>query len=275
MKKNLIGLCNNLSVNLTKAKIWARSFQKHCPDGLVTLLCANATPEELQSCLDLGINAVNVDVHDHGTINHQRVLYIKNYLQSHFSDDDVFLSTDVFDVVFQKDPFEKFDLNQYDIFVSEEGVKVHEEPWNFRNISALFPQDLESCLYFPVINSGVIGGKRNALIDLYERLYALCESSTIETIRDQAGLHVMLAKNQVEKVKIFKVKEAWAVHCAIAGPTPFFESWGFKDKMIASETPIPVLEEDGIVKVNGETVCLVHQYNRCWWSERLPNEYVY
>jgi len=174
MKKNLIGLVNNLSQNLIYVKVWSKSFYKHCPEGKVTLVCANATDEEMQACVDLNINAINTNVHDHMTITHQRLLHIKQILQNTFNDEDIFMSTDVFDVVFQRDPFTMFDISNYELYVSEEGVKVHEESWNFRNINNLFPNAIDVCKNFPVINSGVIGGMRNALINLYERLYVLC-----------------------------------------------------------------------------------------------------
>lgn len=274
MSKNLIGVCNNVASNISKIKVWARSFKKCCPEGNVTLLCADSSSEEIQMCSDLGINTVQVHVKDHGAVNHERLICLKEYLER-FSTYGMFVSTDVFDVVFQKDPFEKYDTKNYNLFASEEGVLVHEEPWNYRNIVNLFPEEIYICSMNPVVNSGVLGGEREALIDLYSRLYELCENSTKQdAIRDQAGLHVMLAKRQIEKIKIFKVKEAWAVHCAVAGPTAFFENWGFKNKFLQSGTPIPYLE-NGVVKVEGNIVNIVHQFNRCpEWQQVLIQPYL-
>lgn len=274
MSKNLIGVCNNIAQNISKIKVWAHSFKRHCVGGNVTLLCADSSTAELASCTELGINAVQVHVKNHGAVNHERLSCLKEYLKR-TSSHGWFMSTDVFDVVFQKDPFTKCDFEKYNLYASEEGVNVNEEPWNFRNIEQLFPADLNLCLNHPVVNSGVLAGERQSLIDLYEQLYELCENSTnTDSIRDQAGLHVMLAKKQIDKIKIFKFSEAWAVHCAVAGPTPFFEAWGFKNKFIASQTPIPYME-NGIVKVNGETACIVHQFNRCpEWNEVLTRDYL-
>lgn len=274
MSKNLIGVCNNVASNIQKIKVWARSFKKHCPTGTVTLLCADSSSEETTLCSNLGINTIQVHVKDHGAVNHERLKCLKEYLER-FSTHGMFVSTDVFDVVFQRDPFEQFELKEYSLYASEEGVKIHEEPWNSRNIFNLFPQDLELCAPNPVVNSGVLGGERSALIDLYDRLYTLCENSTKQdAIRDQAGLHVMLAKNEIEKIKIFKFPEAWAVHCAVAGPTQFFELWGFKNKFIASGTPIPYME-NGVVKVDGKVVSIVHQFNRCpEWHNILTEAYI-
>jgi hypothetical protein len=274
MSKNLIGVCNNVGSNISKIKVWARSFKKHCPGGSVTLLCADSSQEELALCSEIGINTIRTHVKNHGAVNHERLLSLKDYLKR-FSSNGYFISTDVFDVVFQRDPFEKYQPKEYSLYAGKEGILIREEPWNYRNIANLFPEDLHLCVQNPVVNSGVIGGEREALISLYDSLYELCESSTNDAIRDQAGLHVMLAKNQVEKIKLFEVEEAWAVHCAVAGPTQFFESWGFKNKFIQSGTPIPYME-DGVVKVNGETACIVHQFNRCpSWNDILTQPYLY
>lgn len=255
--------------------MWAHSFKKHCPNGEVVLLCANSSEEELKLCTDLGVTAIRVEVKDEHTINHQRLIHIKEFLSQKY-EDTLFLISDVFDVVFQASPFDLYDLGNYDVFVGEEGVDVHEEPWNFSNIKGLFPNDIETCLNHPVVCSGIIGGKRNALIKLYDRMYTMCEAESTDThnIKDQAALIVMLAKNEVERVKIFTLKEGWAVHCAVAGPTQFFELWGFKNKLISKNTPIPYME-DGVVKTDGRVYAMVHQFNRIpEWNTILTQPYL-
>ena len=209
MSKTLIGLSNHINQNFQKISIWAKSFMLYCPEGKVVLICANATEEEIQKCRDLGVEAVSVAVQDERTINHQRLFPIKNFLVDQATSDGLYLITDVFDVAFQKDPFEQWDLEQYNIFVSEEGIQVHEEPWNFGNIKGLFPNELDTCLRFPIICSGVIGGKREALISLYDKMFCMCEheSTDAHSIKDQAALIVLLAKNEIPKVKIFKIKD--------------------------------------------------------------------
>lgn len=275
MSTVLLGLSNNITQHINKVKVWAHSFKKYCPNGEVVLLCANSSDEELNLCKEIGLQAIRVEVKDEHTINHQRLIHIKNYLLQR-SSDDLFLISDVFDVVFQASPFDMYDLENYDIFVGEEGVDVHEEPWNFSNIQGLFPNDLETCLKHPVVCSGIIGGKRDALVALYDRMYAMCEneSTNAHNIKDQAALIVMLAKNQVARVKIFSLAEGWSVHCAVAGPTQFFELWGFKNKLLSKNTPIPYME-DGVVKTQGKVYAMVHQFNRIPdWNTILTQSYL-
>ena len=275
MSNVLLGLSNNISLNLNKIKVWSGSFKKHCPDGEVVLLCANSTPEDLKACEDIGVKAVLVEVKDEHTINHQRLIHIKDYLLQR-DEKDLFLISDVFDVLFQTSPFDLYDLENHDVYVGEEGVDVHEEPWNFSNIGGLFPKALNLCLQHPVVCSGIIGGKRDALIKLYTRMYVMCEeeSTNAHNIKDQAALIVMLAKNEVERVKIFKLKDGWSVHCAVAGPTQFFELWGFKNKLVSKGTPIPYME-DGVVKTERKAYAMVHQFNRIpEWNLLLTQPYL-
>lgn len=266
----LVGLSNNILSNLNKIKVWSKSYKTYNP-GNVYLLCANSTPEELDMVRELDINAIPVTVKDTWYINHKRLLHIKNFLLS--AQEENFIITDVFDVLFQSNIFEKFD-DSYDIFLGKEGVLVYEEPWNTDNINKLFPEELKNCMHSDVVCSGVIGGRKNALIELYDKMYNLCEqSSNAHNIKDQAALIVLLAKNKVSGVKLFDLNDAFAVHCAVAGPTSFFEGWGFKKALVKKELHIPYLE-DNKIKTNGNTFCIVHQFNRVpHWNEILTKLY--
>ena len=119
------------------------------------------------------------------------------------TDIELFLITDVFDVVFQSDPFIKMDLN-YDIFVGSEGLKLIQEPWNADVINKVFPEYFGKCLNQDIICSGVIGGKREPLIDLYDEMFTMCENSLNgHNIKDQAALIIMIYNNQINNLKIY------------------------------------------------------------------------
>ena len=270
MKKALLGLSNNVGLNIDKIKVWSKSFKKYS-DGEVILLCANSNQEEIQFCIDNGIIPIPVNIEDTWRINHKRLERTFEFLEN--SDIELFLITDVFDVVFQSNPFDKFDLN-YDIFVGAEGVLVSEEPWNSDWINKLFPNDYYECINQEVICSGVIGGKRLPLINLYKRMFELCENSTnLTNIQDQAALIVMVKNKEIDNLKIFNLTDGWVVHCAIAGPTQFFESFGFKG-YIENRYGIPQLITDRICTKNGDPYDMVHQFNRIpEWNEILTNQY--
>ena len=105
-------------------------------------------------------------------------------------------------------------------------------------------------------------------------MFELCENSTnLTNIQDQAALIVMVKNKEIDNLKIFNLTEGWAVHCAIAGPTQFFESFGFKGN-IEKRYGIPQLITDKICTKNGDPYDIVHQFNRIpEWNELLTKKY--
>jgi hypothetical protein len=267
----LVGLSNNISANINKITVWGKSFKKYV-SGNIYLLCANANPNELEMVSNLGINAIPVTVDDTWYINHKRLSHVKDFLER--AQEDKFLITDVFDVAFQADPFVKMHTD-CDIFISEEGVTVNEEPWNADNIFKLFPDQIDKCMHNQVVCSGIIGGYKQPLIKLYDKMFSLCEVSTNDhNIKDQAALMVLLANQEVHRVKQFTLNDAWTVHCAVAGPTNFFEGWGFKQCLIRKGLHIPYLENN-IIKTNGVAFDMIHQFNRIpEWNSAICGLYI-
>jgi hypothetical protein len=85
----------------------------------------------------------------------------------------------------------------------------------------------------------------------------------------------MIAKNQIPRLKLFNLNNAWAIHCAVAGPTPFFHSWGFGNKLAEKNLSIPYMDVDGVVKTDGKVYDMVHQFNRVPdWNQILKAPYV-
>ena len=273
MRKALLGLSNNISQHKQKIKVWSESFRKYS-DGDVILLAANASQEDLIVCEELGIISVSVTVEDTWYINHKRLGHTLDFLKQ--SDIDLFLITDVFDVLFQSDPFAKMDLDNYDVFISKEGILVREEPWNADVINKVFPDDLQLCMGIEIVCSGIMGGKREPLVKLYDRLYTMCEEGLNgHNIKDQAALIIMVAKNEIDRLKNFTLDDGWAMHCQSAGPTQFFESWGLKNSLIRKGYGIPELKDDGIVYTqSGIKYDMVHQFNRVEeWKKILLKNY--
>jgi hypothetical protein len=271
MKKALIGLSNNIELNINKIKVWSNSFKKYS-DGDVILLCANSNEFEIKMCEELGIIPIPVIVDDTYTIINKRLKITRDFLKT--IDIELFIVADVFDVVFQSDPFQKMDL-KYDIFVGSEGVKVSQEPWNRDVINKVFPEYNEKCLNRDIICAGVIGGKRDSLIKLYERLDYMCENSLNgHNIKDQAALIIMIANNEIDNLKIFEVSDGWTLHCAVGGPTQFFEVWGLKNALINRYGGVAKLVDNEIYTHTNLKYDIVHQFNRIpEWNEVLTKEY--
>lgn len=268
MKKALLGLANNIEKNKEKINLWSKSFRK-VSNADIVLIAANTTDEDIEVCEELNIKYESVIIEDTEYINHKRLEHTKNYLQK--KEHGLYIVTDVFDVIFQSDPFSRLDVETYDIFVSGEGVNVNQEPWNYDNIKKIFPQEIEKCSDKEVICSGIIAGKVDSLIQLYEKMYYLCEIGTNDhNIKDQAALNVIIANNFIDKIKIFNLDDAWAMHCAVSGPTDFFISWGFKNSI---KYGIPKMIDGIVFTGDDKPYDMVHQYNRVPdWEEAIKNK---
>lgn len=260
MKKALIGVCDNAAKHSSKIKVWASSFKKHC-SGPVILILVNPTSSDIAAIenLEITIVCINHTFKNVETVNDARLQYVKNVLTN--INAEIVLVTDVFDVVFQDDPFKQLDIDKYDVFVSGEGILTREEPWNTYVLNTCFPAFNPACLDQEVICSGVIAGKTKALIALYSTMQKYLNLATDKyNIRDQAALQLAIVNNEVPNLKVFNLDEAWTVHCAVAGPTDLFTAWDFK-RNIAKKYSIPKMV-NGKVVTDTKHYAVVHQFNR-------------
>lgn len=269
MKKSLLGVANNLRSNLQKVTLWSKSF-KQVTDGEVILLLANGTEDDLLVCKELGITSHLVTIEDEWFFNHKRLEHTLEFLKE--TDIDLFMITDVFDVVFQGDPFELMDLDNHDVFAGGEGVDINQEPWNMDNIGKIFPQYRDGCVGKEIVNSGVIGGKRESLISVYERMFTLCEEgSNDHNIKDQAAFNVMISRSEVPRFKLFNLDEGWVQHSAVSGPTEFFDKWGFRNNL---KYGIPQMIDNTVCTSTGVPFRIAHQFNRVPdWHHKINSKY--
>ena len=109
MRKLLTGVCNNIETHIDKILLWNNSF-KAKTQGDVILIAWNPTPSELKLLEQHNITYLNVSNDSSETVNNQRLLPMSSFLISKENEYDAVLYTDVFDVAFLHDPFEKMDL---------------------------------------------------------------------------------------------------------------------------------------------------------------------
>ena len=274
MKKGLIGISNKVRENKEKIRIWSESFKRYVPNSEVVLIAANTTEDDILACQELGITYHIVEVGDTWFINNNRLIHTAEFLKS--TDIELFMVTDVFDVIFQNDPFQKFDTENYDFFISGEGVLMNEEPWNSDVMNKCFPGEIEYCRGTEIVCSGVMGGKRDSLIPILMRMYDMCINANEDhNIRDQAALIIMVSKDEIERMKIFNLNDGWAMHCAAAGPTQFFDGWGLRNRITHRYGGVPQMIEGVVYTHENHKYDIVHQFNRIpEWHTQLIQTYV-
>jgi len=268
MKVGLLGCVNNVTQHIDKIKVWSKSFGEVC-GGSINLVVVNPQPHEIGLLGEMGINAFPYHTQGNETINNMRLQFQWQTLEE--LPLDYVLVTDVFDVMFQDDPFKKIWGN--DIIVGTEGITHNEEPWNMSVLQQSYPHKVEELRNELIVCSGVIGGRKDKIIELLKDMDKLTMGKGGHDIRDQAALNILLYED-TSRIKVLSPKDGWVLHCAVGGPTQFYEAWGFKSKM---KERFGESENVGGVIVNAdmEIFDIVHQFNRIEeWNKDLTTRYI-
>lgn len=272
MKTGLLGCVNNITQNLNKIKVWARSFQEVCNSPIV-LVCINPTEEELILLNNMGIDVSPYWLQSGETVNNFRLKFEMETLKK--LDWDYALITDVFDVMFQDNPFTKIIGHQ--ITVGVEGIYHSEEPWNLDVMKKSYPNKVELVRDKLILCSGVIGGEKKRLMSLLTKMDVITRKGEGgHDIRDQAAMNIKIwdDKSPLHQYNILTPKDGWVLHCAVGGPTQFYESWGFQKKMKERWGEADMV---GGVVINGQNKIfdIVHQFNRIEkWNKELTTRYL-
>ena len=260
MRKLLLGTANNIPQHIDKVKLWHNSFKKAC-DGDVMLIVPGLTDEDKELLGD--IPHTSAEQKDGVTVNNDRLIHQEQFLRLHLNDYDVVLVTDVFDVVFLRDPFDSFELDRYKLFYAGEGVLHREEPWNNDVLMKSFPKEASHLQDKEILCSGVMAGSPLNIANLLGLMWMKCILTEGHDIRDQAALNILHYEERPfiprEEIKVFNLMDNWCLHCVVGGPTQFFESWGFK-QTLTKRYKVPKYEDYAIV----------HQFNRIpEWETKL------
>ena len=124
------------------------------------------------------------------------------------------ITTDVRDVVFQKNPSEYLERNlKKNILVSTENVKYKDEPWGIKNILEGYNQllldrysDELSC------NVGVLAGDYKSMMDLLLLNYLVSQSGNTQHYTDQSSFNFIIHNNNVkDSIQIEGLETNWAL----------------------------------------------------------------
>lgn len=150
----------------------------------------------------------------HGHIHMHRLISIYMILKQLDRNYRYVITTDVRDVVFQKNPSEYLEKNlKKNILVSTENVKYKDEPWGVKNILEGYNQLLLdryseelSC------NVGVLAGDCKSMMDLLLLNYLVSQSGNTQHYTDQSSFNFIIHNNNVkDSVQIEGLETNWAL----------------------------------------------------------------
>jgi hypothetical protein len=183
-----------------QVKYWVNSLKKTGFAGDIALCVSNVTAETIRKLEEEGVmpfayGTKNADgsysLPNDGTVPHVVRFFYMWLVLDKLSGYDQVISTDVRDVVFQRDP--TLDMPEaYNLAVSSEGMLYKNEPWGNRNILEGYGPFFHNILKDKeILNVGVIGGRYESVKNLFLNIFLMSINRPIPVV-DQASYNMLI-----------------------------------------------------------------------------------
>ena len=263
-KKDLIiGAFSNYDYDAVKP--WIESINQTDFDGDKVLITINTSEETNQKIRDAGFTVIPKTSDGKMMFHMERFHHLYNYLKDKKSHYRFIITTDVRDVIFQKNPSYWLENYMVDsntrLVASSEAIRIENESWNRDNITKCFGKELyEDIKKYEVLCVGTLAGYCEAVCDLCAMLFQL-SSNRADWVADQAAYNVLMRMYPYNNASIVaKLEDAWALNAHVTNREAQYAEFG---PHLLEERPY-FDEEDGLVK-DAKTktpFVIVHQYDR-------------
>ena len=273
-------------------KPWVESLKATKFGGKVFVVVYNPQDSILLDYLkDNGIFTFTSELNGETNMATQRFLEYSEILKSEYTSDvDAFIATDIRDVIFQSDPgvWLKNNIQDYDLVATSEGVTFRHEDWNGDNLELHLGKNLYLKLADKeTLCSGIIAGKKEMLIKLFQTVYELAFFSNdpgafVDQIFYAAAIYEVFS----ERTKIVPAGDNWCANLGTLKAIPeSSQEWSMGSRSQhnsferirkvktfneALSCAIPTMENGLIVNAKKQPYVIVHQYDRFQpWKEAL------
>lgn len=205
-------------------KYWVNSLKKTSYGGDIALCVSNIDAETINKFNSEGVLTFAYGNHrddgsyflpNDGAAPHVIRFFYMWLVLNKLSGYDQVISTDVRDVVFQRDPTLEMPEGKK-LAVSSEGMLYEDEPWNNRNILEAYGPFFHTILKEKLIyNVGVIGGTYESVKNLFLNIFLMSINRPIPVV-DQAS-YSMLIHLMYNRDDIWLDPPKWAIQL---GTTP-------------------------------------------------------
>ena len=277
MKDCIVGCATNY--DWSKLKYWVNSINASGFTGDKVLILMNCDKDTAQKITDAGFSiiAFNQDANGNLTYQSQLMVHVERFIHIYklLKDNNYryVITTDVKDVVFQKNPSVWLENNltdKEDLVFSSESMKYKDEPWGRENLTQCYGQGIyEDFKNNTIFNVGVLAGRGYAMRDLVLQLFLNCINRPIPIV-DQAVFNVMISRHPYLNSTNYTVSEdGWA--CQLGTTVDPSKIDSFKPFLLE---PSPKLEGDKVVTSKGIEYTIVHQYDRVpEWKKVIEAKY--
>jgi len=279
MKDLVIGCTTNYDWN--KLKYWVNSINKSGFQGDKVMVAFNIDYETIEKLSQAGFQVILPGKPNEQTqryeyesslpVHVERFVHIYNYLQSHDTYRFV-ITTDVKDVVFQKDPtkFLGMELPGAKLMFASESMLYKDEPWGNQNLMETFGPFFHERFKDNIIyNVGVLAGRGDAMRDLCAMIFVMSVNRPIPIV-DQSTFNFMISQEPYKSVARYMTsEEGWACQLGTTADPSKLEQ--FKPFLLE---PSPIMVEGEVATSSGNVFTIVHQYDRVpEWKKVIEEKY--
>lgn len=265
MRDLIIGGCSGYSYD--QIKYWINSVNRCGFDGDKVLIVFDCDDELERKVKDQGFKVVKYPLDNSSAIHVQRFLAIAEYIFKNPA--RCVITTDVKDVIFQRDPVEWLEQHSFPMLVTgSECLRYKDEYWGNNNLFETFGGYIYNKYRDNIIyNVGVLGGQSNAVRDICLNIAVNSVNRPIQ-ICDQAVFNFLISNDLYKNDTFYaNMGDYWAAHLGtVADPRKMHL---FRPHLLEGEPEFI----DGKVTYKGVPVYIAHQYDRTNWREELEKMY--
>jgi len=277
MNDLIIGCSTGYNWNILK--YWVNSINKSGFKGQKALILMNCDRDTAKKVLEAGFDVIGFGqdeqgnlVYKHGKIpvHVERFIHLYDYLSK--KQFRYVITTDVKDVVFQKNPSDWLEENLKDknLVFSSESIKYEHEPWGDQNLLETYgPYIYEKFKKNEIFNVGVLAGRSECIKSLAINIFTAAINRPIP-ICDQSTFNFMISQEPYLSTSIYtKSEDGWA--CQLGTTADPNKVRSFRPFLLEAE---PKMVDGNVVTSTEKQFTIVHQYDRVPdWKKVIEAKY--
>jgi len=274
MKDLVIGCSHGYSWK--NLKFWIKSINASGFVGDKVLIVKDCSEDTIRSVEEHGFKVIRADrsiiknsrASELMPIHVERFIYIYDFLKN--NNYRYVITTDVRDVIFQKNPIEFIEqyIKDKNLLFASESMLYHHEVWGNKNLHKTFGDYIYNDFKeTEIYNVGVLAGKGDAIRDIALNIFiASCRGGT--PICDQSTFNVMIATSPYKETSLYlKAKDFWTGQI---GTTDDPSRMEHNDQFLLEGRPI--IKNNKILNFEEKEFYIVHQYDRNYLMKKLVEE---
>lgn len=277
MARDLIIGCST-NYDWSKLKYWINSINQSGFDGDKVLILMNCDKDTAIKVSQAGFKIVGFNTDESNNLVYssklpvhvERFLHIYDYLSD--KDYRYVVTTDVKDVVFQKNPIDFIheNIGTKNCIFSSESLLYRDEPWGNQNLLETYGPYIHNKFKDNLIyNVGVLAGKGHAIRDLCINIFTAAINRPIP-ICDQSTFNFMISMEPYISNNLYLGSESgWAAQLGTTADPSKIEQ--FRPLLLEAE---PKMSNGKVVTSTGKEFTIVHQYDRIpEWKKVIEETY--